>query len=87
MILMNLFTRQQWRSTENRLLDTGRREERVKCMERVTWKLTLTMCKIDSQWEFAGCLRELVCINLEGWEAGERFKKEGGICTPMADSC
>ena len=26
---------------ENRLMDLGRREERVRCMERVTWKLTL----------------------------------------------
>ena len=26
---------------ENRLMDMGRREERVRCMERVTWKLTL----------------------------------------------
>ena len=28
-------------------------EERVRCMERVTWKLTLPYVKIDSQWEFA----------------------------------
>ena len=26
---------------ENRLLDMEREEERVRCMERVTWKLTL----------------------------------------------
>ena len=25
---------------ENRLMDMGRGEKRVKCMERVTWKLT-----------------------------------------------
>ena len=31
--------------TENRLMDMGRGEERVRCMERVTWKLTLiTIC-------------------------------------------
>ena len=41
-----------------------------------------TICKIDSQWEFAVCLRELkqgLCINLEGWdgrEMGGRFKRE-----------
>ena len=32
-----------------------------------------TICKIDSQWEFAVCLRKLkqgLCINLEGWEGG-----------------
>ena len=25
---------------ENRLMDTGRAEERVRCMEQVTWKFT-----------------------------------------------
>ena len=31
----------------------------------------VTICKIDSQWEFAVCLRELIqglCINLEEWD-------------------
>ena len=46
--------------------------------------------KIDSQWEFAVCLRKPkqgLCINLEGW-GGERDGKEvpegGDICIPMA---
>ena len=30
---------------ENRLMDMGRWEERVRCMERVTWKLTLPYVK------------------------------------------
>ena len=30
---------------ENRLMDMGRGEERVRCMERVTWKLTLAYVK------------------------------------------
>ena len=30
---------------DNRLVDMGRREERVRCMERVTWKLTLPYLK------------------------------------------
>ena len=38
-------------------MDMGRGEERVRCMERVTWKLTL--CKIDYQWQFAVWLRKL----------------------------
>ena len=52
-----------------------------------------TICKIDSQWEFAVCLRELkqgLCINLEGWDGegdGREFQKGGDICIPMADSC
>ena len=31
--------------TENRLMDTGRGEERVRCMERVTQRLTLPYVK------------------------------------------
>ena len=38
MVLKNLFAGQQ---TENRLTDMGRGEEGVRCMKRVTWKLTL----------------------------------------------
>ena len=30
---------------ENRLMDMGRGEERVRCMEGVTWKLTLPYVK------------------------------------------
>ena len=30
---------------ENRLMDMGRGEQRVRCMERVTWKLTLPYVK------------------------------------------
>ena len=41
MVLKNLFTGQQWRDIENRLMDIGRGEERVRYMERVTWKLII----------------------------------------------
>jgi len=44
---------------ENRFMDMGRGEEKMRCMERVTWKLYITICKIDRQWEFAVPLREL----------------------------
>ena len=53
----------------------------------------ITICKIDSQWEFAVCFRKLkqgLCINLEGCggEGDEReVQKEGDICISMADSC
>ena len=53
----------------------------------------ITICKIDSLWEFAVCLMELkqgLCINLEGWdgEADGREGQDGGdICIPMTDSC
>ena len=39
---------------------------------------SITMCKRDSQWEFAVWLRQLkqgLCINLEGWD-GERNGRE-----------
>ena len=53
----------------------------------------ITICKIDSQQEFAVWLRKLtqgLCIYLEGWDGardGREFQKEGDICIPMADSC
>ena len=45
MVPMNLFARQQWKNIENRLIDMGRGEERVRCVVRVTWKLTLPYVK------------------------------------------
>ena len=62
-------------------MDRGKGEERVRCMERVTWKLTLPYVKIDGQQEFAVWLRKLkqrLCINLEGWdgEGDGSFKRE-----------
>ena len=52
----------------------------------------ITICKIDSQGEFAVWprrLKEGLCISLEGWdvEGDEReVQKGGGVCVPMADS-
>ena len=52
----------------------------------------ITICKIDSQREFAVWLRKLkqgLCINLEGFNGkgdGKEVQKGGDICTPMADS-
>ena len=53
----------------------------------------ITMCKTESQWEFAVWLRKLtqgLCINLEGWDGegdGREVQKPGDTCAPMADSC
>ena len=53
----------------------------------------ITICKIDSQQEFAVWLRKLkqeLCINLEGWDGegdGREVQKGGDMCIPMADSC
>ena len=44
MALKNVFTGQQWRNRHReQTYGHGEREERVRCMERVTWKLTLHM--------------------------------------------
>ena len=46
MVLMNLFARQQWRNRHReQTYGHGERRERVRCMERVTWKLTLAYVK------------------------------------------
>ena len=48
-------------------------------------KTYITICKIDSQQEFAVWLRKLklgLCINLEGWDRegdGREFQKGGDI--------
>ena len=53
----------------------------------------MTICKIDSQWNFPVCLRKLKqghCINLEGWDGegdGKEVQKGRDIYIPMADSC
>ena len=58
-----------------------------------TMETYITICKIDSQWEFALWLRKIkqgLCINLEGWDEegdGREVQKGGYICIPMADSC
>ena len=56
-------------------------------------EIYITICKIDSQWEFAVWLRKHkqgLYINLEGWDwerGGMAVQKGGDICIPMADSC
>ena len=53
----------------------------------------ITICKIDSQWEFAVCLRELkqgLCINLDVWdgeEDGREVREGGDIYMSMVDLC
>ena len=77
MVQKNLFAGQQWETdTENRLTDMGKGEERVRSMERVTWKLYFTICKIESQQEFAVWLRKLkqgLCYQPRGVGWGGRW--------------
>ena len=51
----------------------------------------ITICKIDSQREFAVWLRKVnqgLCINLDGWDGegdGREVQKKGDICIPMTE--
>ena len=94
MVLRNLFAGQQWRNRHRE--QTYGHRERVGEGEmngESNMETYITICKTDSQWEFAIYLRKLkkgFCINLEGWdgEGDEREVQKGGdICIPMADSC
>ena len=59
-----------------------------------TMETCITICKIDSQREFAVWLRKFkqgFCINLEGWEEGggdgREVQKGGDIYIYMTHSC
>ena len=60
--------------------------------EKSKMETYITICKIESQWEFALCLKEFkqgLYINLEGWDGegdGREVQEGGDICTPFADS-
>ena len=61
--------------------------------EKSNMETYITICKIDSQREFAVWLWKLkqgLGINLEGWDGegdGREVQKGGDICITMADSC
>ena len=88
MILLK-FAGQQWRQTENRLMDVGWEQGRG---EGEMYGES-TLCKIDSEWEFAVWLRDSnssSVTTLEGWDGegdGREVQEGGDICIPMADSC
>ena len=94
MVLKNLFPGQQWRN-RHREQTYGHRERggEGKIYRNSKMETYITMCKIDSQQEFAVWLSKLkqgLCINLEGWDGeGDRREVQKGvdICMSMADSC
>ena len=56
MILKNLFISNNGETDiENRFMDMGRGEERVEMYGKSNVETYITICKIDSQWEFAVC--------------------------------
>ena len=70
MALKNLFTGQQRRNRHReQTYGHGERAGEGMMYAESDMETYITICKIDSQWEFVLCLRELkqgLCINLEG---------------------
>ena len=94
MVQKNLFSGQQWRNRHrDQTYGHGEKGGEDEMYGESNVETYITICKINSQWEFAVCLRELkqrLCINLKGWdgeEDGREVQEGGDICTPMADSC
>ena len=74
MVLDNLFAGQQWRNRHReQTYGFGERGGEGEMYGRTNMETYITICKIDSQVEFAVWLRKLkqgLCINLEGWYGG-----------------
>ena len=63
---------------------SGRGEERVRCMERVRWNLTLPYVKkiANGNLLYVSGNSNGLCINLEGWdgeEDGREVQERGDI--------
>ena len=94
MVLKNLFAGKQWRNRHReQTYGHGGRGGEGEMYGKSNMETYITICKIDSQREFAVCLRELkqqLCINLEGWHGegdGKEVQEGGDISIPMTDSC
>ena len=94
MVLKNLFIGQQWRNRHReQTYEHGERGGEGEMYGKSNMETYITICKIDSQQEFAVWLRKLkqgLCINLERWDGegdGREVQKGGDICIPMAGSC
>ena len=92
MVLKNLLTGQQWRNRHReQTYRHGERGGEGETYGKSNMETYITICKIESQQEFAIWLRKLKqgsCINLEGWDGaggGREVQKGGVICVPKAD--
>ena len=70
MVLKNLFTGQQWRNRHReQTYGHGERGGEGEMYEKSNMETYITICKVDSEQEFAVWLRKLkqgLCIKLEG---------------------
>ena len=87
MVLKNLFTGQQLRNRHReQTYGHGERGGEGEMYAESNMEVSITICKIDSQREFAVWLRKLkqgLCIHLEGWDGegeGREIQKGGDIC-------
>ena len=94
MFLKNLFTGQQRRNRHReQTYVQGEQGGEGEMYEKSNMETYITIYKIDSQHEFAVCLRKLkqgLSINLEEWDEkgnGREVQNGGDMCIPMADSC
>ena len=81
---MNLFTGQQWRNRHKEYTyGHGERGGEGEMYGKSNMETYITVCKIDSQWEFAVWLRKLkqgLWINVQGWDGvggGREVQREG----------
>ena len=85
MVLKNLFTGQQWRNRHREYTyGHGERGGEGEMYEKSNMETYITICKIDSQQEFAVWLRRLkqgICVNLEGWDGEGGSEGRGYIYT------
>ena len=85
MVLMNLFARQQWRNRRReQTYGHGERGGKDETYGESNMETYITICKIDSQWEFAVWLRKLkqgLCNNLEGWDGEGGSRGRGHMYT------
>ena len=79
MLLKSLFTGQQWRNSHREYTyGHGERGGEGEMYGKSNMEIYITICKVDSQWEFGVWLRKLkqgLCINLEMWH-GEGDERE-----------
>ena len=71
MVLNNSFAGQQRRNSNREYTyGHGERGGEGGMFGKSNMETYITICKLDSQWEFAVWLRKLkqgLCVNLEGW--------------------
>ena len=68
----SLFAGQQWRNRQREMTyGNGDRGREGDMYGKSNMETFITVCKIDTQWEFAVWLRKLkqgLCINLQVWD-------------------